>query len=158
VWSWRDRLPADVLREITSDSQSYRSNAAEGVRLARVLNGDFTSAANVGAGEGFSRTQANLFGTLPGSLQYNFRGSYASLRGADTSPMSQGTAADAVLLIAGPSDTAVALTYSGATSRPRWNSAGWSVSDPVRPSIGERRTFEWSVSRRAEEASTRRHP
>jgi hypothetical protein len=153
VWSWRDRLPADVLREITSDSQAYRSNAAEGVRLARVLNGDFTSAANVGAGEGFSRTQANLFGTLPGSLQYNFRGSYASLRGADTSPMSQGTAADAVLLIAGPSDTAVALTYSGHDFAPPDGDSARMEREAIRfdhqsESAGR---FEWSVSRRTED-------
>src|SRR5580765_4100265 len=88
VWSWRDRLPADVLREITSDAQSYRSGSAEGVRLARVVSGDFTSAASVGAGGDLSRAQANLFGTLPGSLQYNFRGTYARLRDdVDTSPL-----------------------------------------------------------------------
>jgi hypothetical protein len=157
VWSWRDRLPADVLREITSDSQAYHANAAEGVRLARVLNGDFTSAANMSAGEGFSRTQANLFGTLPGSLQYNFRGAYASLRGADASPMSQGTAADAVLLIAGPSDTAVALTYSGHDFSPTNGDPARMEREAIRfdhqsESAGR---FEWSVSRRTEDGFER---
>jgi hypothetical protein len=152
VWSWRDRLPADVLREITSDAQSYRSNASEGVRLARVLNGDFTSAANVGAGDGFSRTQANLFGTLPGSLQYSFRGSYANLRGADATPLSQGKAADAVLLIAGSPDTAVALTYSGHDFTPAEGDSARMEREAIRfdhqsESAGR---FEWSVSRRTE--------
>ena len=153
VWSWRDRLPADVLREITSDAQSYRSNASEGVRIARILNGDFTSAANVGAGDGFSRSQANLFGSLPGSLQYSFRGSYASLRGgADASPISQGTAADAVLLIAGPSDTAVALTYSGHDFSAAEGDSARMEREAIRfdhqsESAGR---FEWSVARRTE--------
>lgn len=153
VWSWRDRLPADVLREITSDSQSYRSSAADRVGLARVLNGDFSSAANVGSGEQFSRTQANLFGSLPGSLQYSFRGTYESLRGGDsTAPFSQGAGTDAVLLIAGSADTAVALTYAGRDFSPAVGDPSRMENEAIRfdhqSESGGR--FEWSVSRRTE--------
>jgi len=153
VWSWRDRLPADVLREITSDSQSYRATAADRVGFARVLNGDFASAASLGSNGQFSRTQANLFGTLPGSLQYSFRGTYQSLRGGESSsPLSQGEGKDAVLLIAGSADTAVALTYAGRDFSPAAGDAARMEREAIRfdhQSEGGGR-FEWSVSRRAE--------
>jgi hypothetical protein len=117
VWSWRDRLPADVLREITSESAAdpYRPVAADRIRLARVVNGDFASSTDVaGASGGFSRTEANLFGSLPGSLQYSFRGSYAALTDDHpVSPLSEGTARDGVLLIAASPETGLALSYAG---------------------------------------------
>jgi len=158
VWSWRDRLPADVLREITSDAQSYRSTATESVRLARVVNGDFASAANVGGGDGFSRTEANLFGSLPGALQYSFRGSYASLRGdGDASPLSRGTGTDAVLLIAGSPDTAVSLTYAGRDFVPVDGDGSRLDREAIRfdhQADGGGR-FEWSLSRRADKGFER---
>ncbi|HET7452325.1 MAG TPA: carboxypeptidase-like regulatory domain-containing protein, partial [Thermoanaerobaculia bacterium] len=94
VWSWRDRLPADVLREITSESGAdpYRPAPADGIRLARVVNGSFASSADMGgASGGFSRTEANLFGSLPGSLQYSFHGSYSALKddAQQPSPLSE---------------------------------------------------------------------
>jgi hypothetical protein len=153
VWSWRDRLPADVLREITSDSQSYRSLAADRVGFARVLNGDFASSASVGTGGQFSRSQANLFGTLPGSLQYSLRGTYQSLRGGDpATALSEGNGKDAVLLIAGSADTAVALTYAGRDFSPAAGDAARMEREAIRfdhQSEGGGR-FEWSLSRRAE--------
>jgi len=160
VWSWRDRLPADVLREITSESAAdpYRPATADRIRLARVVNGDFASSTDVaGAGGGFSRTEANLFGSLPGSLQYSFRGSYAALTDDGTrSPLSEGTARDGVLLIAASPDTGLALSY-----------AGRNFSSPDAPADLRREVIrfqhqsdsagsvEWSVSRREDDGFDR---
>ncbi len=161
VWSWRDRLPADVLREITSESAGdpYRPATADRIRLARVVNGDFASSTDVaGAGGGFSRTEANLFGSLPGSLQYSFRGSYAALTddAHSVSPLSEGTARDGVLLIAASPETGLALSYAGRT-----------FSSPETPADLQRETvrfehrsdstgdFEMSVSRRTDDGFDR---
>ncbi len=155
VWSWRDRLPADVLREITSDSpESYRATAGETIRLARVVNGDFSSSTNFGGvGGGFSRSEANLFGTLPGALQYSLRGTYATASGGpEASPLARGTAKDAVLLVAGSPDTSFSTTYAGRD----FSSADGDASRLDRETIRFDQHFEsggrmeWSVSRRAE--------
>jgi len=160
VWSWRDRLPADVLREITSESAAdpYRPTTADRIRLAKVVNGDFASSTDVaGAGGGFSRTEANLFGSLPGSLQYSFRGSYAALTDDHSpSPLSEGTARDGVLLIAASPETGLSLSY-----------AGRNFSSPETPSDLQREavrfehhsdsagSVEMSVSRRTDEGFDR---
>jgi len=161
VWSWRDRLPADVLREITSESaaEPYRATAAEQIRLARVVNGDVSNRTNVaGSGGGFSRTEANLFGSLPGALQYSFRGSYASLTpDHDVSRLAEGTARDGVLLIAASPDTGLALTYAGRS---------FASPDGVPASLQREAVrfdhefetagrMEWSVSRRSDDGFDR---
>ena len=161
VWSWRDRLPADVLREITSDSaaEPYRPAAADGIRLARVVNGTFASSADVGgSGGGFSRTEANLFGSLTGSFQYSFRGSYAELRdGGRNSPLSDGTARDGVLLIAASPETGVSLSYAGRS----FDSPDGVASNLEREAIRFEHQadgggkLEWSVTRRADDGFDR---
>ncbi|HET9793384.1 MAG TPA: carboxypeptidase-like regulatory domain-containing protein, partial [Thermoanaerobaculia bacterium] len=161
VWSWRDRLPADVLREITSESaaEPYRSTAADRIHLARVVNGDFASSTDVGgAGGGFSRTEANLFGSLPGSLQYSFRGSYAALTDDHpTSALDEGTARDGVLLIAASPETGIALSYAGRNFSSPDGVPARLDREAVRfqhqsDSAGN---IEWSVSRRTDDGFDR---
>ncbi|HWC64512.1 MAG TPA: carboxypeptidase-like regulatory domain-containing protein, partial [Thermoanaerobaculia bacterium] len=161
VWSWRDRLPADVLREITSESaaEPYRASAAERIRLARVVNGDFSSRTNVaGTGGGFSRTEANLYGSLPGALQYSFRGSYASLTGdRDASRLAEGTARDGVLLIAASPDSGLALTSAGRDFASADGAPARLQREGVRfdtQSDGWGR-MEWSLSRRSDDGFDR---
>ena len=116
IWTWRDRLPADVLREITSEAgEPTRAPSAAGtLPLGRVVSGDLSTAAGVGAGTSkLTRTELNFFGLLPDSLQYAFRGSYDSLGGSDEGLLSQGTASDASVIIAGSPESGVALSYSG---------------------------------------------
>jgi len=161
VWSWRDRLPADVLREITSESaaEPYRATASDRIRLARVVNGDFASSTDVGgSGGGFSRTEANLFGSLPGSLQYSFRGSYAALRDDHAvSPLDEGTARDGVLLIAASPETGLALTYAGRDFSTPDGSPSRLDREAVRfeHQSDAGGTIEWSVSRRTDDGFDR---
>jgi len=155
VWSWRDRLPADVLREITSDGpESFRGNAAETIRIARVVNGDFASSASLGGASGsFSRSEANLFGTLPGSLQYSLRGGYAAVGGGpDDSPLARGTARDGVLLIAGSPDSAVSTSYAGREFTALNGDAARLDRESIRfdQHFESGARMEWSISRRAE--------
>ncbi|MGH9443052.1 MAG: carboxypeptidase-like regulatory domain-containing protein [Thermoanaerobaculia bacterium] len=118
IWTWRDRLPADVLREITIESAepSHSAAAAGNLPLGRVVSGGLTSSTGFGVGTSrLTRTELNFFGVLPASLQYAFRGSYDSLGGASSGPLSQGTASDASMIVAGSPESGVALSYSGRT-------------------------------------------
>ncbi len=116
IWTWRDRLPADVLREITVESgePSHAAPFAGGLPLGRVVSGDVSSTTGLGAGtSSLTRTELSFFGMLPDSLQYAFNGSYNSLNGSDDSPLSRGAASDASVILAGSPESGMALSYSG---------------------------------------------
>jgi hypothetical protein len=127
IWAWRDRLPADVLREITAESparESSHSTAADRLKLGRAVAGDFSSSAEVGQGaSNFSRTQVNFYGAATDTIQYGFRGSYDSLTGEGSSPLSRGSARNGSLLIAGSPESGLALTYAGRTFESRLGGA-----------------------------------
>jgi hypothetical protein len=158
IWSWRDRLPADVLREITGDFPANATSGGRssgGVLLSRAFNGEFT-ASNGWGGPGSSLAESDLalYGALPGSTQYALRGSYRALSGNGSEPLSNGVAREGSLTVAPSPDSAVAVTYAqrqfdspDGSARPQmdresvsWTSRGESGSD-----------FEASVSRRADE-------
>ena len=157
VWSWRDRLPSDVLREITAEAPARdpsRPTVADRVNLGRAVAGDFSSSTEIGQGaSNFSRTDVNFYGSAADAIQYGFRGSYDSLTGDGSSPLSRGTSKDASLLLAGSPDSGVALTYAG-RGFGRTSSAPASRLDREallvnhRTDNGDR--YEGSISRRTE--------
>ena len=159
VWSWRDRLPADVLREITSESQAFRGATTEGVRLPRAVSGDFGSLASLSsASGGISRTQANLLGVLPGDMQYSLRGSYENVGDdAGATPLSRGSATDAVLLIAGSPETGASVTYAGREFLPLDGATVRLDREAVKfdHQTDAGAHFEWSVSRWADDGFER---
>lgn len=115
IWTWRDRLPADVLREITGESAepSHSAPPAGTVPLGKVVSGDLSTSTGLGAGNSrLTRSELNFFGLLPDSLQYAFRGSYDSLGSSNEGALSQGTASDASVIVAGSPESGVALSYS----------------------------------------------
>jgi hypothetical protein len=114
VWSWRDRLPADVLREITGETREPgRSRPSDGIVLSKFFNGELSATTSTGGGDSYQRSQIDLFGELPGSAQYALRGSYAALSGKSDSPLASGAARDASLTVATSPDTAFAVQYAG---------------------------------------------
>src|SRR5262249_4459308 len=92
LWELRDRLPADVLREITmEDSASSRSTAKanETVRVDRAMAGEVRTVANVGSADTtISRTAVGVHGGLPNGWQYDLRGDYSAV--SDNSVASDG--------------------------------------------------------------------
>jgi hypothetical protein len=135
VWAWRDRMPADVLREISFEAGDRGVNPApaggpsvEGLRLTRVLSGEFSSSEEIGGSSSSSLNRSNLglSGALPGGLQYGLKGNYSTLNSDSSAPLSSGSAADASLLLATSPESGFGGTFArrvfdepGSTS-PTW--------------------------------------
>ncbi len=94
VWDLRDRVPSDVLREISMLEDGTPSAAAAlpggDLRIDRAIGGEVRSVADVSAKDtSLSRTAVGVRGGLPNGWTYDLRGDYAAV--AD----SPGIAADA---------------------------------------------------------------
>lgn len=142
VWSWRDRMPADVLREIGFEATDRGAGApppVEGIRLTRVLSGDFANSQELGSGSSaLNRSRLGLSGALPGGIQYGLKGNYATLATADQNArFSSGTAADAALLLAATPESGVGLTYAERSFVP----AGAGQESPA----WERESVRWTT-------------
>src|SRR5215813_11455324 len=82
LWELRDRLPADVLREITLEDTAANHSPAPGdsVRVDRAMAGEVRTVANVGSADRtISRTAVGVRGDLPNGWQYDLRGDYSAV-------------------------------------------------------------------------------
>ena len=81
LWELRDRLPADVLREIALEEIAEAAPASlDRLRLDRLIAGELRTVTDVGGGETtLSRTAVGVRGGLPNGWQYDLRGDYAAV-------------------------------------------------------------------------------
>jgi Carboxypeptidase regulatory-like domain len=95
IWELRDKLPADVLRELDIDAPATppQGDAAPAVAgkatipINKVVNGEVstvTDVANGSPGSALSKAQLGLHGGLPNGWQYGISGDYATLGNTDT--------------------------------------------------------------------------
>jgi hypothetical protein len=83
VWELRDRVPADVLREIALEDESVTTIAGrpgDRIRIDRAVAGEVRSVADVSSGDtSLSRTAVGVRGGLPNGWTYNLRGDYSAV-------------------------------------------------------------------------------
>jgi len=80
VWELRDKMPADVLREIEIEAGAQENPPAGRVRLDRTVAGEVRTISDVAQGDSsLSRTAVGLRGGLPNGWQYDLRGDYAAV-------------------------------------------------------------------------------
>ena len=101
LWELRDRLPADVLREIALEEIAEAPPASlDRLRLDRLIAGELRTVTDVGGGENsLSRAAVGVHGGLPNGWRYDLRGEYAMVsesveRPDDTSGNAAGLALD----------------------------------------------------------------
>jgi hypothetical protein len=112
LWEMRDRLPADILREISLEDQS--APPADRVRLDRTIAGEVRSLTNVASTDtSLSRAAVGVHGGLPNGWRYDLRGDFSTVtppsgRTADLSTLT-GNAAGLALDLAPSSDQRVTV-------------------------------------------------
>ena len=81
LWELRDRLPADVLREISLEDESVAATGPlDRVRVDRAIGGEVRSVTNVSSTDNaLSRTAVGVHGGLPNGWQYDLRGDYSAV-------------------------------------------------------------------------------
>lgn len=81
LWDLRDRLPADVLREIALEEVAEAPPASlDRLRLDRLIGGELRTVTDVGGGEtSLSRTAVGVRGGLPNGWRYDLHGDYAAV-------------------------------------------------------------------------------
>jgi hypothetical protein len=78
VWDLRDKLPADVLREIELEAGAQESAPPGPVRVDKMVAGEVRTVSDVARGDSsLSRTAVGVRGGLPNGWQYDLRGDYA---------------------------------------------------------------------------------
>jgi len=101
IWELRDKVPSDVLRELTLEEQGAGTEATShaaplpsgmgnSMRMDNALGGEVRSVADVSSGDtSLSRTAVGVRGGLPNGWHYNLRGDFSAVADA------AGIAADA---------------------------------------------------------------
>jgi hypothetical protein len=102
LWELRDRLPADVLREIAIEvgmsqvpsppqpQAEAPGKLGDATRIDHAMGGEVRTVANVGSADTtLSRTAVGVRGDLPNGWQYDLRGDYAAV--SENSIASDGT-------------------------------------------------------------------
>ncbi len=82
VWELRDKLPADVLREIEleTETDTHESAPPGRVRVDKMVAGEVRTISDVAQGDSsLSRTAVGVRGGLPNGWQYDLRGDYAAV-------------------------------------------------------------------------------
>ncbi|HEY3171095.1 MAG TPA: carboxypeptidase-like regulatory domain-containing protein [Thermoanaerobaculia bacterium] len=81
LWELRDRLPADILREIALEEVSEAPAASlDRIRLDRLIAGELRSVTDVSGGDkSLSRTAVGVQGGLPNGWKYDLRGEYSAV-------------------------------------------------------------------------------
>ena len=81
LWDLRDRLPADVLREIALEEVAEAPAASlDRLRLDRLLAGELRTVTDVGGNDSsLSRTAVGVHGGLPNGWKYDLRGEYLAV-------------------------------------------------------------------------------
>ncbi len=115
IWELRDRLPSDVLREISIDDAAEATPAvAARVPLNRVVAGEVQTMTDVAAqssSTALSRAAVGLHGGLPNGWNYGIAGDYAKLGNMDApGETTTGNAAGLALDVAPSSAERVSVT------------------------------------------------
>ena len=103
LWDLRDRLPADILREIALEEVSEAPAASlDRLRLDRLIAGELRTVTDVGGGEtNLSRAAVGVRGGLPNGWKYDLHGDYAAVSDSqDLSDEARGNAAGFALDVA----------------------------------------------------------
>ena len=83
VWELRDRVPSDVLREISLEEDGPSALPAitggDKMRIDRAMGGEVRSVAGVSPDTSISRTAVGVRGGLPNGWKYDLRGDYAAM-------------------------------------------------------------------------------
>lgn len=80
LWEMRDRLPSDVLREISLEEESGPDRSGSSVRLDHAVAGEVRSMTNVASTDAaLSRAAVGVRGGLPNGWQYDLRGDYSAV-------------------------------------------------------------------------------
>ncbi len=96
VWEMRDKLPADVLREIELETGAEDAPPSGRVRLDKAVAGEVRTLSDVTQGDSsLSRTAVGLRGGLPNGWQYDLRGDYAAVSTPSGTPDTSATAGNA---------------------------------------------------------------
>ncbi len=86
VWELRDRVPSDVLREISLEEDGPGPLPAmaggDRLRIDRAMGGEVRSVAGMSTDTSLSRTAVGVRGGLPNGWKYDLRGDYAALSDA----------------------------------------------------------------------------
>jgi hypothetical protein len=92
IWDLRDKLPADVLRELDIETDAPRGDTAPTVAaqsslpLSKMLAGEVRTVTDVASGSpgsALSRAAVGLHGGLPNGWEYGISGDYATLGNRD---------------------------------------------------------------------------
>ncbi len=80
VWDLRDKLPADVLREIDLETVAQETPLSSQVRVDKMIAGEVRTVSDVAQGDSsLSRTAVGVRGGLPNGWQYDLRGDYSAV-------------------------------------------------------------------------------
>jgi hypothetical protein len=114
VWELRDRLPSDVLREITLEASVEEAPPLDRQRLDKMVAGEVRTVADMAQGDAsLSRTAVGVRGGLPNGWQYDLRGDYSAVSGGigiSDSSITTGNAAGLALDVATSPLDRVSLT------------------------------------------------
>ncbi len=114
LWELRDRLPADVLRELSLEEGAETAGPFDRVRLDRLIGAEVRTVADMSAGDtSLSRTTVGVRGGLPNGWRYDLRGDYAVVSpstGISDPATKTGNAAGLALDVATPALDRVSLT------------------------------------------------
>jgi len=104
VWELRDKLPADVLREIELEAGAHESVPPGRVRVDKMVAGEVRTVSDMAQGDSsLSRTAVGVRGGLPNGWQYDLRGDYAAVSdpaGISDTSATTGNAAGLALAVA----------------------------------------------------------
>ncbi|HKA37511.1 MAG TPA: carboxypeptidase-like regulatory domain-containing protein [Thermoanaerobaculia bacterium] len=115
VWELREKVPADVLRELSIEAGAEPARAADNkIRMDRSLAGEVRTVAQAQGGDSsLSRTAVGVHGGLPNGWRYDLRGDYSAVSdpaGIYDTNATTGNAAGLVLDVAPSADDHVLLT------------------------------------------------
>ncbi len=113
IWELRDRLPADVLRELAMEESGEAAGPLARLRVDRMIGGEVATLADFSSGgSSLSRTAVGVRGGLPNGWKYDLRGDYAAvLDSAESSDArTTGSAAGLALDVATSPDDRISLT------------------------------------------------
>jgi hypothetical protein len=114
IWDLRDKLPSDVLREITLEASSEEAAPLDRLRIDRMVAGEVRTVADMAQGDApLSRTAVGVRGGLPNGWKYDLRGDYSAVSGGtgiSDSSITTGNAAGLALDVATSALDRVSLT------------------------------------------------
>jgi hypothetical protein len=80
VWELREKVPADVLRELSIEAGAQPAPAAEKLRVDSALAGEVRTVTQAQGGDSsLSRTAVGVHGGLPNGWRYDLRGDYSAV-------------------------------------------------------------------------------